>query len=148
MHPAPVEQTVQARLAVTTHRWVRLRTTLQYRADDPLAVRMFFPAEYALDEAGPDAEDGAAADIEWVFGRRLLAVGLEQPAGIGDVHVRPLPGRRTAVELHTPEGTALLQFDTVDLRRFLWHSRLAVPEGEEHRYLDADRALADLLGQH
>lgn len=50
------------------------------------------------------------------------------------------------VELRAPEGVALLQFDAPELRRFLWRSYLAVAEDQEHRYLDADRALAELLG--
>ncbi|MGW4895232.1 SsgA family sporulation/cell division regulator [Kitasatospora sp. NPDC004240] len=146
MRTAPVEQTVHARLVIGTHRSVRLRATLVYRPEDPLAVRMLFPAEYALD--GSDAPEPADASgaIEWVFGRQLLAAGLEVPAGVGDVRIRPAGGRRTTVELHAPEGTALLRFDTADLRRFLWHSRVAVPDGEEHLHLDADRALAELLG--
>ncbi|MFI2611440.1 SsgA family sporulation/cell division regulator [Kitasatospora sp. NPDC018619] len=138
-----VEETVQARLILSTHRSVRLRVVLSYLPEDPLAVRMAFPAEFSLDEPAerPDTED-----IVWVFARQLLSAGIELPTGAGDVHVRPAVGRRTMVELRAPEGTALLQYDTADLRRFLWRSRLAVPEGEEHLHLDADRALAELLG--
>ncbi|MFJ8475453.1 SsgA family sporulation/cell division regulator [Kitasatospora sp. NPDC094011] len=138
-----VEETVQARLILSPHRSVRLRVVLSYLLEDPFAVRMAFPAEFSLDDApdGPGAED-----IVWVFARQLLSSGLELPAGAGDVHVRPALGRRTMVELRAPEGTALLQFDSTDLRRFLWRSRLLVPEGEEHLHLDADRALAQLLG--
>ncbi|WP_030059752.1 MULTISPECIES: SsgA family sporulation/cell division regulator [Streptomyces] len=138
-----VEETVQARLILSPHRSVRLRAVLSYLPEDPLAVRMAFPAEFSLDEA-PEEQDGE--DIVWVFARRLLSAGIELPAGLGDVHVRPAPGRCTMVELRAPEGTALLRFDTGDLRRFLWRSRLVVPEGEEHLHLDADRALAELLG--
>ncbi|MFE2724563.1 SsgA family sporulation/cell division regulator [Kitasatospora sp. NPDC059327] len=147
MHAA-VEETVQARLILSAHRSARLRVTLVYRPEDPLAVRMGFPAEFSLDEPadGPDTGRESGPDIEWVFARQLLTAGLELAAGLGDVHVRPAPGRRTMVELRAPEGTALVRFDTADLRRFLWHSRLVVPEGEEYLYLDADRALTELLG--
>ena len=103
---------------------------------------MFFPAEFSLDgEALPEAPP----EVEWVFARRLLAAGLDLPSGLGDVHVRPLSGGRTMVELRAAEGTALVRFDASDLRRFLWRSFLAVPEGEEFLLLDADRALAELL---
>ncbi|MFJ9951060.1 SsgA family sporulation/cell division regulator [Kitasatospora sp. NPDC091207] len=147
MHAA-VEETVQARLILSAHRSARLRVTLAYRPEDPLAVRMGFPAEFSLDEPadGPDTGREQGPDIEWVFARQLLTAGLELAAGLGDVHIRPAPGRRTMVELRAPEGTALVRFDTTDLRRFLWRSRLVVPEGEEYLYLDADRALAELLG--
>ncbi|MGW2374614.1 MULTISPECIES: SsgA family sporulation/cell division regulator [Kitasatospora] len=140
---AAVEETVQARLILSPHRSVRLRTVLSYLPEDPFAVSMAFPAEFSLDEA---EDERSAEDIVWVFARQLLSSGLELPAGLGDVHVRPTVGRRTMVELRAPEGTALLRFDTTDLRRFLWRSRLLVPEGEEHLHLDADRALAQLLG--
>ncbi|MEV0190765.1 SsgA family sporulation/cell division regulator [Kitasatospora purpeofusca] len=144
MH-ATAEETVQARLILSAHRSARLRVTLTYRTDDPLAVRAAFPGEFSLD--GPtDTTGPEGGDIVWVFARRLLADGLELPSGVGDVQVRPGPGRSTLVELRAPEGTALVRFDTADLRRFLWRSRLLVPEGEEHLYLDADRALAELLG--
>nr|BFD91478.1 SsgA family sporulation/cell division regulator [Kitasatospora sp. Xyl93] len=138
-----VEETVQARLILSTHRSVRLRVVLAYRPEDPLAVRMAFPSEFSLDDP---AERRDSADIVWIFARQLLSAGVEVPAGVGDVHVRPAAGRRTMVELRAPEGTALLRFDTADLRRFLWRSRLVVPEGEEHLHLDADRALAQLFG--
>ncbi|MFD5462703.1 SsgA family sporulation/cell division regulator [Kitasatospora sp. NPDC127059] len=141
MH-AIVEETVQARLILSPHRSARLRVVLSYLPEDPFAVRMAFPVEFSLDDAA-DGQD--AESIVWVFARRLLSSGLELPAGVGDVHVRPAPGRRTMVELRAPEGTALLQFDSADLRRFLWRSRLVVPEGEEHLHLDADGALAQLL---
>ncbi|GAA2798948.1 SsgA family sporulation/cell division regulator [Kitasatospora sp. CM 4170] len=171
MHTPTVDETVQARLILSTHRSARLRVTLSYRPDDPLAVRMAFPAEFSLDERGDDGRgnglgDGPAGapgdapadgpgdgpdpdggrDIVWVFARHLLAAGLELPAGLGDVHIRPATGRRTMVELRAPEGTALIQFDSTDLRRFLWRSRVVVPDGEEHLFLDPDRALAELLG--
>ncbi|MFJ3791978.1 SsgA family sporulation/cell division regulator [Kitasatospora sp. NPDC090091] len=162
MHTPTVDETVQARLVLSTHRSARLRVTLSYRPDDPLAVRMAFPAEFSLDEPG-DGPDGAAGDapaggpgdgpdpdggrdIVWVFARHLLAAGLELPAGLGDVHIRPAAGRRTMVELRAPEGTALIRFDSTDLRRFLWRSRVVVPDGDEHLFLDPDRALAELLG--
>ncbi|GJF30119.1 sporulation-specific cell division protein SsgB [Kitasatospora sp. NE20-6] len=141
--PLTVEQAVQARLFVTTHRTAALSVTLRYRTDDPLAVRMLFPAEFSLDgEALPEAPP----EVEWVFARRLLAAGLDLPSGLGDVHVRPLIGGRTMVELRAAEGVALVQFDAADLRRFLLRSFVAVPEEQEFLLLDADRALAELLG--
>ncbi|MFJ5926282.1 SsgA family sporulation/cell division regulator [Kitasatospora sp. NPDC092948] len=158
--PAPVEQHTQARLILGTHRSALLRVTLRYRAEDPLAVRMLFPAEYALDADPYDpngpidphdpfdtaaSDDRSAPDIEWVFARQLLSAGLDRTAGEGDVRIRPSFGMRTMVELRSPEGVALLQFARSDLRRFLWRSQLAVPEGQELRHLDCDRALAELL---
>ncbi|MFD0563391.1 hypothetical protein ACFQ2M_16170 [Kitasatospora saccharophila] len=56
---------------------------------------------------------------------------------------RARPAHRGRAAL--PEGVALLQFDRTELRRFLWHSYLVVPEGQELQHLDCDRALAELL---
>ncbi|KQV11683.1 MULTISPECIES: SsgA family sporulation/cell division regulator [unclassified Kitasatospora] len=146
MSAAVVEQVAQARLIVSTHRSALLRVTLRYRSDDPLAVRMGFPAEYSLDTEPELPDTPQPPEIEWVFARQLLAAGLDLPTGDGDVHIRPALGRRAMVELRAPEGVALLQFDAPELRRFLWRSYLAVAEGEEHTFLDADQALAELLG--
>ncbi|MER8185449.1 SsgA family sporulation/cell division regulator [Kitasatospora sp. NPDC094015] len=150
---AVVEQVVQARLILSAQRSAPLQVVLRYRADDPLAVRMVFPAEYALDGPAEDPQDGDGGaaghepdpGVEWVFARVLLATGVDRPAGPGDVHIRPALDRRTVVELRAPEGVALLHFPTQDLRRFLWRSHLAVPAGQETRHLDPDRALAELL---
>ncbi|MFC9326262.1 SsgA family sporulation/cell division regulator [Kitasatospora sp. NPDC057015] len=144
MSTLAVQQVVQARLVLSTRRSALLRVTLRYRADDPLAVRMLFPAEYSLDAGAPDTGP-AVQEVEWVFARQLLAAGLDQPTGLGDVHVRPAAGPLTAVELRAAEGVALLRFDTAELRDFLDRSLLLVPEGEEHHHLDPDRALAELL---
>ncbi|WP_030271928.1 SsgA family sporulation/cell division regulator [Streptomyces sp. NRRL B-24484] len=141
--PIVVEQVVQARLYVTTHRTAALRVALRYRSDDPLAVRMAFPAEFSLDGT-PLPE--APPEVEWVFARWLLAAGLDAPSGIGDVHLRPAAAGRTMLELRSAEGVALLQFDGDQLRHFLAETLLAVPEGDEALLLDADRALAELLG--
>ncbi|WP_329564546.1 SsgA family sporulation/cell division regulator [Kitasatospora sp. NBC_01266] len=142
MRSATVEHAVHARLILSGHCSTGLRATLCYRADDPLAVRMVFPCEYSLDEPlGPQP----GAEVVWVFARQLLAAGLNLPAGLGDVHIRPSRGPYTMVELRAAEGIALLRFEAVDLRRFLSASYRCVPDGEEGRHLDADRALAELL---
>jgi hypothetical protein len=141
--PLTVEQVVEARLFVSAHRTAPLHVTLRYRSDDPLAVRMVFPAEFSLDG---DELPEPPPEIEWVFARQLLASGLDLPSGVGDVHIRPAVGRWTMVELRAAEGVALLQFGASDLRRFVWESYRTVPEGFEGQYLDADRALSELLG--
>ncbi|GAA1242774.1 SsgA family sporulation/cell division regulator [Kitasatospora nipponensis] len=138
-----VEQTVRARLILSAHCSSELFVTLRYRAVDPLAVRMLFPAAYSLDEPLEPCE---GAEVVWVFARRLLAQGLELPTGLGDVRIRPSRGAYTLVELRAPEGVALLRFEAADLHRFLWHSHRLVPAGQEGRHLDPDRALAELLG--
>ncbi|MFE9428083.1 SsgA family sporulation/cell division regulator [Kitasatospora sp. NPDC006697] len=143
MRSAVVEHVLPARLILSSQCSTGLTVVLRYRAADPLAVTMVFPAEYSLDERrAPQPE----AEVVWVFGRELLASGLELPSGVGDVHVRPCRGPQTMVELRTPEGVALLRFEAGALRRFLAESYRAVPAGRELGLLDPDRALAELLG--
>jgi hypothetical protein len=144
MRSASVEHVVQARLILSTQVSAALTVVLRYQRNDPLAVRLVFPAEYSLDERSAAPQGGA--EVVWVFARQLLACGLDLPSGLGDVHVRPCRGARTVVELRAPEGVALVRFEAGDLRRFLWASYRAVPEDRELRHLDADRALAELLG--
>jgi hypothetical protein len=83
--------------------------------------------------------------VAWVFGRDLLAAGLEQPAGDGDVHIRPFGPAATMLEFHAAAGTALVRLGTAPLRRFLRRSYVLVPERREHLQFDLDRDLADLL---
>ncbi|MDK1476030.1 SsgA family sporulation/cell division regulator [Streptomyces sp. 549] len=129
-----LEFPLQARL-VTPPATRRIPALLCYDRHDPLAVRAVFPAP-------PELE---APDTVWIFGRELLEVGLHAPAGIGDVHVRPCGPDRTAVELHAPEGMALIEFGTLELRRFLWRSYALVPQGQEHHNLGLDQDLTELL---
>ncbi|MFK8910887.1 SsgA family sporulation/cell division regulator [Streptomyces sp. YS-3] len=132
-----VEQSVLARLVTDAPHGVPVPVTLTYDAADPLAVRMLFPAQVSLDDTG----------VTWVFARNLIDRGLRAPAGTGDVHVRPLDPARTVVELRSPDGTALLEFGTAALRRFLLLTYAVVSAEAENQDLDMDSALAELLRQ-
>ncbi|MEU9603329.1 SsgA family sporulation/cell division regulator [Streptomyces sp. NPDC048057] len=132
-----VEQSVPAHLISQAPEHVAVPVCLTYRVDDPLAVRMTFPASACL----------SGASVTWTFARVLLDRGLRAPAGMGDVRVRPSEDGRTLVELRSPEGVALLRFTTARLRHFLLHSYATVPAELEERAVDVDRALAELLGQ-
>ncbi|GGT26555.1 SsgA family sporulation/cell division regulator [Streptomyces chromofuscus] len=82
---------------------------LRYDPDhDPRAVRISLP--------GPH---------EWTFARELLERGLRAPAGSGDVRVWPLGRVQAVVEFHSPQGTAVVQFDTKALLRFLRRTYMA-----------------------
>jgi len=63
-------------LVVPEHGSVPLVASLYYSAGDPYAIRMAFHV-------------GSDEPVEWIFARDLLAVGLECPAGEGDVQVWP-----------------------------------------------------------
>jgi hypothetical protein len=131
-----IEQTVQARLVAADPRAQTVTATLHYDRDDPFAVRIEFPPVATLE----------GVVVAWTFARELLTAGLEEDAGHGDVCVRPYRFERTVLEFHAPEGRALVHIRTAELRHFLRCVEELVPAGHEHRYLDMDHALAELLG--
>jgi hypothetical protein len=130
-----IEQAVQARLVATAPRTPTVSATLHYDPDDPYAVRMVFPASATLE----------GVEVCWTFARDLLSDGLEEPAGSGDVRVRPGPRDRTVLEFRAPEGVALVQVPTRELRRFLRRTTVLVVPGQEDLLADLDRDLAQLM---
>ncbi|GHE52466.1 hypothetical protein GCM10018785_22580 [Streptomyces longispororuber] len=130
-----IEQAVEARLVAAAPRMPTIPATLHYDRRDPFAVRMSFPAPATLE----------GVEVHWTFARELLAQGVEQAAGDGDVRVRPYGYERTVLEFHAPEGTAIVHVRTGDVRRFLHRTTVLVPVGQEHRHVDLDRDLADLM---
>ncbi|MFE3900057.1 MULTISPECIES: SsgA family sporulation/cell division regulator [unclassified Streptomyces] len=131
-----IEQSVQARMVASAPRMETLPATLQYDRRDPFAVRMAFPATATLE----------GTDVSWEFSRELLAAGVDAAAGVGDVRIRPFGYDRTVLEFHATEGIAMVHVRTAELRRFLERAQELVPAGDEHRFLDLDRSLTDLLG--
>ncbi|MFI8435394.1 SsgA family sporulation/cell division regulator [Streptomyces sp. NPDC079020] len=131
-----IEQSVQARMVASAPQMETLPATLQYDRKDPFAVRMAFPAPATL----------GGTEVSWEFSRELLATGVDAPAGVGDVRVRPFGYERTVLEFHAVEGIAMVHVRTAELRHFLKRAQDMVPAGDEHRFLDLDRSLTDLLG--
>ncbi|OEV05253.1 SsgA family sporulation/cell division regulator [Streptomyces oceani] len=129
-------QPVQARLIVRTTAALPLTAVLRYDRADPLAIHASFPAESSLD----------GAEVDWVFARELLRAGLHAPAGDGDVRLWPGGRVHTMLELHTPEGMALVELRRAELRYFLRRCDAAVPRGQEDLGGDLDSGLAALLG--
>lgn len=137
--PVTVEQSVRARLVTADGQGPErtLTVTLRYASADPLAIRLAFPGSATL----------AGTEVTWAFARALLEEGLGTPAGSGDVHIWPCGRARTVVELHAPEGMAVVQFDTAALQRFLRRSYELVPADGEDVAAVVDRALDDLFGR-
>ncbi|MEU5428608.1 SsgA family sporulation/cell division regulator [Streptomyces olivoreticuli] len=130
-----IDQAVQARLIASAPKDRAVPAQLRYVPSDPFAVHIAFPPVASLD----------GADVAWAFARELLACGLLSPAGGGDVHVWPCGPDRTVLEFHAPEGIAMVQIDTAELRRFLARSYALVPAGTEIAHLDLDTDLTALL---
>jgi len=131
-----IEQSVQARMVASAPRMETLPATLHYDRKDPFAVRMAFPAPATLE----------GTEVSWEFSRELLATGMDAPAGVGDVRVRPFGYDRTVLEFHAVEGIAMVHVRTSELRRFLKRAQELVPAGDESLFLDLDGDLTDLLG--
>ncbi|KIF71288.1 regulator [Streptomyces sp. AcH 505] len=130
-----IEQAVQARVVASAPSPETVPATLLYDRQDPFAVRMAFPPPATLE----------GTEVTWEFSRELLTTGVSEPAGEGDVRVRPFGYGRTVVEFRAPEGTAMVHLRTNELRRFLARVQGLVPVGDEHLYLDLDHDLAELL---
>ncbi len=114
-----------------------VRVELHYDSRDPFAVHVTF-------QTGRTDVD----DVEWVFARDLIADGLIEDSGFGDVRVRPMPGDRDTVEIElgSPSGHAVFATSAPDLADFLNRSYDLVPPGHEYDWLDVDLALVNLLG--
>ncbi|MDF3141735.1 MULTISPECIES: SsgA family sporulation/cell division regulator [unclassified Streptomyces] len=131
-----LEQPARARLITGEERELVVSAKLRYASTDPLAVHIDFPGEVSLDGHG----------ATWTFARSLLEEGLREPAGDGDVHIWPCGQERTVVELHSPYGMALLQFDACALNRFLLRTYAVVATGEEDLGAVVERGLSSLFG--
>lgn len=107
---------------------------LMYRADDPFTVSLAFRV---------DARDW----VEWDFSRELLLAGLTEPAGIGDIRLRPDLATDEAylvLELESPDGYAVVELEIADVRRFADATTAIVPPGTEAERLDLDRLIDEL----
>jgi hypothetical protein len=137
MRLTSLQQTVRARLVTPDHPELPVRPTLRYSSAEPFAVHIDFPAHVSADGEG----------VTWMFGRALLEEGLEAPAGVGDVRIRPCGWARTVIEFHSPLGLAVIRFGTAPLRRFLLRSYDVVEPGTENLGPDLDHGLAALLDE-
>jgi hypothetical protein len=120
--------------------WTEVPALLTYEAADPFAVRITFGDS----ATGPEAADDGVA---WLVGRDLLRVGLDRPAGDGDVRVWPASATADVLFLHlrAPSGEALFELSRATLSAFLRETEVLVPAGSEAAALDLDDELAALL---
>jgi len=122
-------------LIVPGHGGVPLTASLNYRRDDPYAIRMAFHV-------------GTDEPVEWIFSRDLLAVGLDRAAGDGDVQVWPTRAAHRDVlniSLSSPFGQAHFEASLTALTGFLLRTYEVVPAGREAGYIDIESELNDLL---
>lgn len=111
---------------------LEVEALLEYRVEDPYAVRMVFEAEWALGDE----------PVAWVFARQLLLEGMVTSSGQGDVRVRPLDPEQTVIEFRVDVSSAVLVVRTENIRAFLSATCDAVPVGSEWRLIAWDDVLA------
>ncbi|WP_028661929.1 SsgA family sporulation/cell division regulator [Saccharomonospora saliphila] len=108
---------------------------LTFAASAPFTVALAFRVE-------PDEW------VEWEFARDLLLTGLREPAGIGDIRIRPDLSDQDddvlVIELESPDGYATVEISRQDVRLFLDASIALVPPGSESEHLDLDAVIANL----
>jgi hypothetical protein len=103
-------------------------TRWSYCADDPYAVTI-------------EIQTRGDRFVDWVLARELLVEGLSEPAGIGDVRVRPASMGEwdvTLIEICSPDGHAMLEVDRDLLRQFVQATIDLVPLGGEGMAVDMD----------
>jgi hypothetical protein len=129
------------RLVVPQQTVVPLVASLFYSREDPYAIRIAF--HVGLDEP-----------VEWIFARDLLALGIEEREGLGDVQVWPsdgieggTPGSVLNIELSSPFGQAHFEAPAKEISDFLRRTYQIVPAGKESDYVDVEAELNALLRQ-
>ncbi len=134
-HGAPtVVAPLDLQLVVAPGSAVPVAACLRYEVRDPYAV--FLDIHVGLDQP-----------IVWTFARELLATGLREWAGVGDVSVHPGPGggQSVYVSLRGESGGAVLRARSSDVGGFLWRTERLVPIGSERDRFDLDLLLCRLL---
>ncbi|WP_433802846.1 SsgA family sporulation/cell division regulator [Actinomycetospora sp. CA-084318] len=114
---------------------VPAQVELRYARSEPYAVLLAFPTAHSR-------------DVVWRFSRGLLAQGLIEAAGEGDVRVRPLdtpaPATVVEIELRWPGERAVFRAPRTVLQEYLARTQEIVAFGAEHEWLDLDHAVAML----
>lgn len=133
------------RLVAAEQTIVPLVASLSYSGSDPYAIRMAFHV-------------GAEEPVEWIFARDLLADGLIEAEGDGDVRVwpsapagSPSEAREARsvlnIELSSPFGEAHFEAPSEAIANFLDRTYQVVPMGKESDVIDIDAELNGLLWQ-
>ncbi|WP_101377393.1 SsgA family sporulation/cell division regulator [Saccharopolyspora spinosa] len=93
---------------------------------------------------------GTDGQVDWVIARDLLADGLIAEAGEGDVRIGPrrgFPGL-VVIEMSSPSGQASFEVNADQLADFLNDTYDVVEPGDEHRWMNVDEVLSQLLSHN
>ena len=112
-----------------------LEAELRYDPSDPLAVSLAIGTE-------------CGEPVVWTFGRDLLADGIKDSAGLGDITIEPasdLNSRELRITLAT-DCLATMLADRDRVVEFLVETYTVVASGAEFDSIDFDAELAAILG--
>ncbi|AGM02875.1 sporulation protein SsgA [Amycolatopsis sp. MJM2582] len=107
---------------------------LSFHAGEPFAVTVSFRTE-------------RGRWVEWTFARELLVTGLTDPAGLGDVRVRPDLSEDEAMltlEIESPDGYASFELEREDVETFLESTYDLVPLGSESEHFDVEALIEEI----
>ncbi|WP_340686688.1 SsgA family sporulation/cell division regulator [Amycolatopsis coloradensis] len=107
---------------------------LSFHAGEPFAVTVSFRTE-------------RGRWVEWTFARELLVTGLTDPAGLGDVRVRPDLSEDEALltlEIESPDGYASFELEREDVESFLESTYELVPLGSESEHFDVEALIEEI----
>jgi hypothetical protein len=112
-----------------------LKARLEYYRSNPFEVSMVFDTD-----RGP---------VPWRFDRELLADGMYELVGDGDVHIWPEndnDGRAyVMLELNSPDGTAFVRAPARPVHTFVNKAELVVPMSQESSTAIVDQTIAIIL---
>ncbi|MEU9058506.1 SsgA family sporulation/cell division regulator [Streptomyces sp. NPDC048430] len=101
-----IQEHARARLITDGPDPRRVPVELRYDPEEPKTVQVRLP--------------GGA---DWTFGLDLLERGLRSPVTRGDIRIWPCGRAQLILELHSPDGVAVFQFDIAPVIRFLSRTR-------------------------
>lgn len=113
---------------------VPLIADLHYTASDPYAIQISFHV-------------GSDEPVEWIFGRELLAVGVEHLVGDGDIRIQPSSADTLSIALSSPYGTATFEAPLADMVAFMERTYEIVTAGSEPEFIDIDAELDQLMSE-
>ena len=134
--PTAVTAELSMRMVVDSDRTIDVPCELEYRSDEPYAVRATFQT--------------GAADIEWMFARDLILEGMQRPSGEGDIVIWPENhGAQPLIllALNSPTGQAVLEVDRPHIEHFVRRTFDIVAVGDEGTTVDVDRCIERILGE-
>ncbi|MFD4612243.1 SsgA family sporulation/cell division regulator [Streptomyces sp. NPDC058440] len=125
--------------------------------NESFVVPVYLDFHYATDEpytVQMTVDTGLTPPVEWLFARDLLTLGLERPAGLGDVRTYPAPREPHQLEagegaihiwIRSSAGSATVSAPARTVRRFLDRTFRKVATGSEGHLLKLDESIVRLM---